>query len=96
MQRFPKCIPSAYKLSAGEDCSCSRGYSLSVFEAIRTLRERSAWSFRHFYPVRMDESSYNVSIQWCSIQDVHQQPEWPSTSILLHEFFGWSIYTVTS
>ncbi|KRX73367.1 hypothetical protein T06_11401 [Trichinella sp. T6] len=28
----------------------------------------------------MHNSPYNVSIQRCSVQDVHEQPEWPSAS----------------
>ncbi|KRY56404.1 Protein Jade-1 [Trichinella britovi] len=30
--------------------------------------------------VRMHESPYKVNIQCCSVQDVHEQPEWPSAS----------------
>ncbi|KRY32716.1 hypothetical protein T01_5850 [Trichinella spiralis] len=33
-----------------------------------------------FHLVRMDESPYNVSIQYYNVKDVHEQPEWPSTS----------------
>ncbi|KRZ56304.1 hypothetical protein T02_8864 [Trichinella nativa] len=28
----------------------------------------------------MHESPYNVNIKCCSVQDVHEQPEWPSAS----------------
>ncbi|KRX56515.1 hypothetical protein T09_7588 [Trichinella sp. T9] len=28
----------------------------------------------------MHKSPYNVSIQRCSVQDVHEQPQWPSAS----------------
>ncbi|KRX19607.1 Protein Jade-1 [Trichinella nelsoni] len=30
--------------------------------------------------VRMHESPYNVNIQCCSVQDIHEQPEWQSAS----------------
>ncbi|KAL1236542.1 Heat shock protein HspQ [Trichinella spiralis] len=35
-----------------------------------------------FHLVRMDESPYNVSIQYYNVKDAHEQPEWPSTSYL--------------
>ncbi|XP_003377450.1 UDP-N-acetylglucosamine--peptide N-acetylglucosaminyltransferase subunit [Trichinella spiralis] len=78
-----------------EDCSsslsCSRVIS-SVRAALRTLHDMRSHQcrrqllkhpsgvFLHFHPVRMHESRYNVNIQCCSVQDVHEQPEWPSAS----------------
>ncbi|XP_003375943.1 protein Jade-1 [Trichinella spiralis] len=44
------------------------------------LQKHPSGVFSHFHPVRMHESPYNVNIQCCSVQDVHERPEWPSTS----------------
>ncbi|KRY21223.1 Ras-related protein Ral-A [Trichinella patagoniensis] len=46
----------------------------------RQLLKHPAGVFPHFHPVRMHESPYNVNIQCCSVQDVHEQLEWPSAS----------------
>ncbi|KRY21027.1 Protein Jade-1, partial [Trichinella patagoniensis] len=54
--------------------------------------------FPHFHPVRMHESPYKVNIQCCSVQDVHEQPEWPSASYpaacILPNYLVGSVYFV--